>query len=80
MTDQDKLFIQTTIKAVFDRYQDNRTLRMNPSDNVKLKEIYFREYGRNLTGCSVCVVEAIQNLLNKVNEETHQNISKRNEL
>jgi len=52
---------------VFDRYQENRTLRMNPSDNVKLKEIYFREYGRNLTGCSVCVVEAIQNLINKAN-------------
>ena len=69
MTDQDKLFIQTTIKAVFDRYQENRTLRMNPSDNVKLKEIYFRLYGRNLTGCSVCVVEAIQNLINKANEQ-----------
>ena len=73
MTDADKIFIQSTIKEVFDKYQQNKTLRMNPSDNVKLKEIYFREYGRNLTGCSVCVVEAIQNLINKANEQDGDN-------
>ena len=73
MTQSDKLFIQSTIKDVFDKYQQNKTLRINPSDNVKLKEIYFREYGRNLTGCSVCVVEAIQNLLNKANEQDGDN-------
>lgn len=73
MTDADKIFIQSTIKEVFDRYQQNKTLRMNPSDNVKLKEIYFREYGRNLTGCSVCVVEAIKNLINKANEQDNHN-------
>ena len=65
MTEADKIFINSTIKEVFEKYQQTKMLRINPSDNVKLKEIYFREYGRNLTGCSVCVIEAIQNLLNK---------------
>lgn len=69
MTDADKIFIQSTIKEVFEKYQQTKMLRINPSDNVKLKEIYFRQYGRNLTGCSVCVVEAIQNLINKANEQ-----------
>lgn len=67
MTEADKIFIESTIKEVFDKYQQTKMLRINPSDNIKLKDIYFREYGRNLTGCSVCVVEAIQNLINKAN-------------
>jgi hypothetical protein len=67
MTEADKIFIESTIKEVFDKYQHTKMLRINPSDNIKLKDIYFREYGRNLTGCSVCVVEAIQNLINKAN-------------
>lgn len=65
MTYEQIQFTMTTLRPAYMVYRETQVFKLNPEDNVKLRELYLEVNGRPLPTCSTCVVEGVLSLVIK---------------
>ena len=61
MTDID--YILDEIKPQYLKFKHDGVMRLNPSDNVRIRDIYFQHYGKPMGTCSNCFTEQLYSLI-----------------
>jgi hypothetical protein len=65
MNDQQIQFTMTVLRPAYMIFRETQVFKLNPEDNVRLRDLYSEVNGRPLPTCSTCVVEGVLSLVIK---------------
>ena len=80
MTKEEILYITGEVYQNFLKWKASGVFRVAPEDNVKIRDIYFREMGRPMPTCSNCFVESLYSLIVRANAHHAELMEKKREL
>ena len=80
MTKEEILYITGDVYQNFLKWKASGVFRVSPEDNVKIRDIYFKEMGRPMPTCSNCFVESLYSLIVRANAHHAELMEKERQL
>ena len=65
MNEEQIQFTMTVLRPAYMIFRETQVFKLNPEDNVRLRDLYSEVNGRPLPTCSTCVVEGVLSLVIK---------------
>ena len=65
MNEEQIQFTMSVLRPAYMLFRETQVFKLNPEDNVRLRDLYSEVNGRPLPMCSTCVVEGVLSLVIK---------------
>ena len=65
MNEEQIQFTMSVLRPAYMIFRETQVFKLNPEDNVRLRDLYSEVNGRPLPMCSTCVVEGVLSLVIK---------------